>query len=158
MVFSLIAVLSISFLTWMDGLFPRNIVSFRCFVRWSFFLSSLCLCRSCELWPEAFLGSLGLNSFEWGAQVLFCKNAFMKGPLLKFWNREECISEALKVTTKMIVWHYVLMFPLPFLRWAQLSARKKKNHFQTPGQQNQSRIRQPSLYVFSVDIYFVFVT
>lgn len=108
----------------MDGLFPRDIVSFCCFVRRSFFLSSLCLCRSCELWPEVFLGSLGLHLFEWGAQALFCKNAFMKGPLLKFWNREECISAALKLTAKMIVWHYV--FPLLFLRWAQFPARKKK--------------------------------
>lgn len=129
----------------MGGLFLRNIVSFRCFVRWSFFLSSLCLCGSCELWPEAFLGSLSLNLFEWEAQVLFCKDAFMKGPLLKFWNTEERISAALKVTAKMIVWHYVLMVPLLFLRWAQLPARKKKkNLFQMPGQQNQPRIRQPS--------------
>lgn len=120
------AVPCISFFTWMDGLFPRDIVSFCSFVGWSFFLTGVC--RSCELWPEVFLGSLGLNLFEWGAQALFCKNAFMKGPLLKFWNSGEYISAVLryKVTANTIAWHYLSVFPLLFLRWTQLAARKKK--------------------------------
>lgn len=129
MVFSVIAVLCISFLTWMDGLFPRDIVSFCPFVGRSFFRTGVC--RSCELWPEVFLGSLGLNLFEWGAQALFCKNAFMKGPLLKFWNSGEYISAVLrhKVTVKMIVWHYVFVFPLLFLRWLNYQSGRKKKIF-----------------------------
>jgi len=59
MVFSVIAILCISFLTSMDGLFLREVVSFCSFVVWSFFLTDVC--GSCELWPEVFLGNFGWN-------------------------------------------------------------------------------------------------
>lgn len=122
----------------MDGLFLRDIVSIL-FLCWVVFLLTGAF-KSCELWPELFLGSLGLNLFQWGAQVLCCKNAFIKGLLLKFWNGGEYISADMrcKTTVKMILHNVFVSFTVSWM--GSIMSQEKKNLIQMPGQLNQSQI------------------
>lgn len=111
----------------MDGLFLRDIVSFL-FLCWAIFLLTAVF-KSCELWPEVFLGSLGLNLFQWGTQALCCKNAFMKGLLLKFWNGGEYISADMryKMIVKMILHNVFVAFTVSRMG-SFMSQEKRKSY------------------------------